>query len=454
MPDLEFVTSLLPYVLQCCGLVILGFLAYSLGTYVTSSSKDQAAISKSIAAFLDYYRTLYYFLITKGALEDCPYFKDNTHAQCHIYSLALIFYIWDRPHYRHGTFKDDMLANLRNVAVPGTGIPLHLFAYLKITTYWMVLVGYPILSFFAAVNVANRNFVKFCTAFSVQLTEPQDWFSFWRLNCRLATAHASLTPWKVDYEMEDKWKFLTDGEKLQVNVTPYLKIPSVVCKHRNEEGGLGYSSFKNASVGGNWIIQEKLSNGPFLRSMLPPNAPLSTFRIITASRGGLIDLPKQERKHEDVVLDDIIALSCVWRAGRAKAITDHSAILFNVNPKTGEIKKGTTNVHWYQLGLSKILTTPWVSHHNETHHPDTGVPITGVTIPNMTEMMDFVRDAHLRMMPHVPLSGWDIAMTENHGMLLLEANLSCNFFRGDFDQTEYFKFIKEYFVALDCHRAV
>ena len=78
--------------------------------------------------------------------------------------------------------------------------------------------------------------------------------------------------------------------------------------------------------------------------------------------------------------------------------------------KTGEIKKGTTNAHWYQLGISKMLTTPWVSQHTETHHPDTGAQITGVTIPNITEMMDFVRDAHLRMMPHVPLSGWDVAM--------------------------------------------
>ena len=27
---------------------------------------------------------------------------------------------------------------------------------------------------------------------------------------------------------------------------------------------------------------------------------------------------------------------------------------------TGEILKGTTNMHWYQLGPKKILTTPWL----------------------------------------------------------------------------------------------
>ena len=82
---------------------------------------------------------------------------------------------------------------------------------------------------------------------------------------------------------------------------------------------------------------------------------------------------------------------------------------------TGEIKKGTTNAHWYQLGISKIFSTPWLSEHNVTHHPDTGVPITGLVIPNMKEMMDFVREAHLRLIPHVPLCGWDVAFTENHG---------------------------------------
>ena len=64
-------------------------------------------------------------------------------------------------------------------------------------------------------------------------------------------------------------------------------------------------------------------------------------------------------------------------------------------------------------------------------------------------MMNFVRDAHLKLIPHVPLCGWDVALTKNNGMLLLEGNLSCNFFRGMFDKPTYFKFIKEYFVALE-----
>ena len=64
-----------------------------------------------------------------------------------------------------------------------------------------------------------------------------------------------------------------------------------------------------------------------------------------------------------------------------------------------------------------------------------------------------LRDAHLRLIPHVPLCGWDVALTANDGMLLLEGNFSCNFFRGDFDQKAYFEFVSDYFVDLERRRA-
>jgi hypothetical protein len=33
-------------------------------------------------------------------------------------------------------------------------------------------------------------------------------------------------------------------------------------------------------------------------------------------------------------------------------------------------------------------------------------------------------------------------------MVLLEANLSCNFFRGSFDKEAYFSFVDDYFLDL------
>merc|ERR1719334_1392568 len=71
----------------------------------------------------------------------------------------------------------------------------------------MILVGYPIIAAISAVYASNRDFVEFCRLFQEQLVQPQDWFSFWRLNCRLATSHAYMTnnKWKNEYDVEDKW---------------------------------------------------------------------------------------------------------------------------------------------------------------------------------------------------------------------------------------------------------
>ena len=48
-------------------------------------------------------------------------FPDDQHARVHIYSLAVAFRIWSKPHYRSKSFQHDLLANLSNVAIPGTG---------------------------------------------------------------------------------------------------------------------------------------------------------------------------------------------------------------------------------------------------------------------------------------------------------------------------------------------
>ena len=48
-------------------------------------------------------------------------FPESAHARVHIYSLAIAFRIWSKPHYRAKSFQHDLIANLSNVAIPGTG---------------------------------------------------------------------------------------------------------------------------------------------------------------------------------------------------------------------------------------------------------------------------------------------------------------------------------------------
>jgi len=312
----------------------------------------------------------------------------------------------------------------------------------KVATYVFVLAINPLVCLIAA-YANSRNVTEWESMYKEFLLQPRDWFSFWRLNCRLATFHSNTTG-DGGYKFEDKLSFLQRAKEVDVPITPCMDTPWIVCKHRNEEGGLGYMDFINATNGGDWIIQPRIHNDDFISSMLPDNAPLSTFRVISASKCGLNEL-----RGESASIADVDALSCVWRAGRANASTDHSCIMFDVDPRTGVLKKGTTSKHWYQLGPMACVKTPWSSTHDITKHPDTGKVITGTKVKNMKQMMDLVREAHFKIMPGVPLCGWDVAFTREYGAVLLEVNISCNFFRGTFDEEKYFRFMAEYMTCLE-----
>ena len=78
--------------------------------------------------------------------------------------------------------------------------------------------------------------------------------------------------------------------------------------------------------------------------------------------------------------------------------------------------------------------------------------VTGAVVPDMAAKLNLVEDAHFKLLPDVPLVGWDVALTSK-GVYLLEVNLSCNFFRGSFSLGSYVQFIDDYFVALEEERA-
>ena len=353
------------------------------------------------------------------------------HARIHLYSLASNFYLYLKPHYRKGSYRSDLIDNLRNVAVPGTGVPLSIFARSRWLGLGFLMTAYPAISFVASIHqwLKTRGKSSISDEYATRLLAPDDWFSYWRLNCNIVGLHALLNDMPPDYEMENKWTFLEKGAKRMVPVSPFLKTPGIVVKHRNEEGGMGIFFYKNAVVGGDWIIQETISNSAWVASLLPPEAPLSTFRVITCSRAST---------HLSATTHDVKALSCVFRAGRAGASTDHDSILFDVDVKSGLIRGGTTNAHWYRLGLHEILPgrCPWRSTHGVTHHPDGNIPVSGNYVPDIASMLRLVEESHLKMCPHVPFAGWDVVLSadKSHPVCLLEVNLSCNFFRGSFDK--------------------
>jgi len=344
--------------------------------------------------------------------------------------------------------------NFANVAIPGTGLPLSLFVWNRPLAFGFVCAASPVVSIMAALRlwVKTRGKSSISEEYAIRLLAPDDWFSYWRLNCRIAGMHALLNDNPPGYEMENKWTFLEEGAKRGVPVSPIMDTPAIVVKHKNEEGGMGIYFYKNATEGGDWIIQERIQNGEWVNQHLPDNAPLSTFRVITQSRGA-IDVTKECK------VEDVTALSCVFRAGRKNAPTDHDSILFDVDVKTGKVLGGTTNAHWYRLGLHECLPgrCPWrSSDHDVTHHPDGNIPVSGAVVPNIREMLHLVETSHQKLCPDVPLVGWDVVLSadEKLPVCLLEVNLSCNFFRGSFDRKVYLDFLEDMAVKMQGMRLV
>jgi hypothetical protein len=379
-------------------------------------------VSKELFEYTSaYYGGFFYFLMGDGSTSpyavrmtewNFPYLRPvpevdspeallfKQHARIHLYSLASMFYLYDKPHYRKGSYRDDLIDNLRNVAIPGTGIPLSLLVRSKYLAMLALLTVYPTVSLIAAFHkwFMSRFEENLSAEYATRLLAPDDWFNYWRLNCNVVGLHSLLNDFPPGYEMENKWTFLEEGSKRGVPVSPYLKSPSaIVVKHRNEEGGLGIFFYRNAAHGGDWIIQERIQNSEWVSTLLPPKAPLSTFRVITQSRASL-DLSKTP------LLNDVTALSCVFRAGRQGASTDHDSILFDVDVKTGLIRGGTTNAHWYRLGLYQALpgNCPWRSPHHFKSHPDGDIPVSGNYVPDIAKLLNLVEKAHLTLCPDVP----------------------------------------------------
>ena len=437
-----------------------------------------------------YWLALYEWIFSKKGYSQGSYFKDDTRALVQVYSLSLIFSMWYKPHYRCKSFQQDMIDNLKNVAVPGTGVPLSVFCY----NWWMCLfvVAFinPIVCLMGAINKVRNDDWKFGPGLSIlfkhyeeHLLHPNDWFSFWRLNCRLVSHHSNtLKP--RGYQLEDKWSFLQQGAAMGLPVSPFMSLPvNVVVKNKNIEGGMGIYFYKNALHGGDWIFQEKLENAPWLDKLLPSPAPLSTMRVITSSTWTLAKHGHKVTQSEFKCFDDarsssssssasssasslrtlvagkedpskyVKALSSLLRLGRAGAATDHTSVLFDVDIATGKIKPGCSNQHWYKLGPQAIWTCPWLPQGDGfTEHPDTPdkAPVAGQSLPPgvMQQALDIVIKSHYDMLPDVPMVGWDVAFC-SEGIYLLEVNLSCNFFRGAFDVPAYICFVDEHFRDLE-----
>jgi len=115
----------------------------------------------------------------------------------------------------------------------------------------------------------------------------------------------------------------------------------------------------------------------------------------------------------------------------------------------------STSAHWYAMGFKSLGMPISTQDGSISNHPDTGLMLKGKTLPGAAEARRLCERAHNEMMPGVPLAGWDVAFCEpktpggQPELLLLEANLSCNFFRGSVAWEEYATILDDHFAAID-----
>jgi hypothetical protein len=85
-----------------------------------------SAIADAATVTFFYFYTLYQYIFQGKSYSQCTTFPKDTWARVQLFSLSLIFKLWSKPHYRSATFKQDMIDNLSNVAIPGVILLLNI----------------------------------------------------------------------------------------------------------------------------------------------------------------------------------------------------------------------------------------------------------------------------------------------------------------------------------------
>ena len=360
-------------------------------------------------------------------------FFTDPQIRCNLYAIGKMFYLWHKPHYRNINFQQDLKQNLSDVVLPYTCIPLSFFCYSRYLMYIFVFIIYPTICFFTSFSI---NLEKWNNNFYNYLFKPDNWFIYWRLNCLLVSLHSYKTK-STDYKLEDKWAFTELAKKKNISVCDYLEIEKLFVKHRNKEGGMGCHIFKNAISNGDWLIQKVYKNSKFITNLIGDDAPLSTFRIVTKNNRYMSNQPDK---------CDINTLTCVFRAGLPNAKTDHNSILFNIEKDTGKFVYGKDNSKWYKVSLDLFK--------NEKNHNNLISKFNNISVKNFDRITNLAETAHKKLVPNIPIAGWDIAMVsedinyKDGDIFLLEGNFSCNLYNGIFSKIEYYSFLENEFLNL------
>ena len=202
--------------------------------------------------FLFRYWYAIWFYIKGGSYDGYKgEYKSDLHAKTHLFALGLILKLWKRPHYRTGTFQEDLLNNLRNTAIPGTGMALSFWARSRLLTKIFLFVVYPFVNMLVAILNTRFTCLDLSHEFNELLVHPVDWFTLWRMNCALASYHSSID-YVEGYDLENKWVFLEKAKNEGFPVSEWESVKGVVVRDssKNEEVHIriGYENSEQAPV--------------------------------------------------------------------------------------------------------------------------------------------------------------------------------------------------------------
>ena len=145
-----------------------------------------------------------------------------------------------------------------------------------------------------------------------------------------------------------------------------------------------FSYYKNS-----FIVQSKLEQHPDLARLNPTS--VNTLRIMSYRRD-----------------DEVIFLYAVIRIGRKGQVVDNETaggIKADIDLQTGRIK-------------GPAFGSPTEKNMPQT---DTGVELDNYLIPSFPQVLDFVKDLHLRL-PYFRLIGWDISVDPDGKPIMIEWN--------------------------------
>lgn len=228
----------------CSSLLVL---TNKMHTHEKTFRSRNMSITQSI---LLYYRIFFHYLFSgKGIHSYSTNENIDRRILVHIYSLVLMIRLFSLPHYRAKSYGADLRANLRNVVVPFTVLPLSIYCLNKYFCLFFLIFIYPIWALIGSIylSIYDLTAKTIDQHFYEQLLKPNYWFATWRINCTIVAYHSYKT-WnetKGQYAMEDKGHFLIEGKKYNVPVTPVLDIPKIMVKHKSIEGGMGINVYDN-----------------------------------------------------------------------------------------------------------------------------------------------------------------------------------------------------------------